>query len=48
VEVEGREVERWTRQVADAAGFVDVDHTVEIIGTCAECARARVSPAAPR
>jgi Fur family ferric uptake transcriptional regulator len=38
VEIEGREVERWTRQVADAEGFVDVDHTVEIIGTCAGCA----------
>ena len=39
VEIEGREVERWTRQVAEAEGFVDVDHTVEIIGTCADCAR---------
>ncbi|HEY7100053.1 MAG TPA: transcriptional repressor [Mycobacteriales bacterium] len=43
VEVEGREVERWTRQVADAEGFVDVDHTVEIIGTCAGCASSRRS-----
>ncbi|HEY6747286.1 MAG TPA: transcriptional repressor [Mycobacteriales bacterium] len=38
VEIEGREVERWTRRVAEAEGFVDVDHTVEIIGTCAGCA----------
>jgi Fur family transcriptional regulator, ferric uptake regulator len=38
VEIEGREVERWTRRVADAEGFVDVDHTVEITGTCATCA----------
>ena len=39
VEISGREVERWTHQVAEAEGFVDVDHTVEIIGTCAPCAR---------
>ena len=38
VEIEGREVERWTRRVADAEGFVDVDHTVEVFGTCAACA----------
>jgi Fur family transcriptional regulator, ferric uptake regulator len=38
VEIEGREVERWTRRVAAAEGFVDVDHTVEIVGTCAACA----------
>ncbi|HEV7653139.1 MAG TPA: Fur family transcriptional regulator [Mycobacteriales bacterium] len=37
VEIEGREVERWTRQVAEAQGFVDVDHTIEIVGTCADC-----------
>lgn len=41
VEIEGSEVERWTRQVADAEGFTDVDHTVEIVGTCADCATAR-------
>ena len=39
VEVEGAAVERWTRQVAEDEGFTDVDHTVEIFGTCAECAR---------
>ncbi|HZB47537.1 MAG TPA: Fur family transcriptional regulator [Mycobacteriales bacterium] len=38
VEISGREVERWTRQVAEAEGFVDIDHTVEIVGTCAACA----------
>ena len=43
VEVEGRAVERWTRQVAEAEGVVDVDHTVEIVGTCAAC----VSPPPP-
>jgi Fur family transcriptional regulator, ferric uptake regulator len=40
VEVEGRVVERWAERVAAEAGFVDVDHTVEIFGRCPECARA--------
>jgi Fur family ferric uptake transcriptional regulator len=38
VEIEGREVERWTQRVAAAEGFVEVAHTVEIFGTCAACA----------
>jgi Fur family ferric uptake transcriptional regulator len=38
VEVEGPEVERWATKVAAQAGFVDVRHTVEIVGTCAACA----------
>lgn len=38
VEIEDREVERWARQVAESAGFVEVEHTVEIFGTCASCA----------
>lgn len=38
VEVEGRAVESWTQRVAAAAGFVDVDHTVEIFGRCPDCA----------
>lgn len=41
VEIEGGPVEKWTRQVAEAEGFTDVDHTVEIIGTCAACASSR-------
>ena len=38
VEVEGPEVERWADGVAGAHGFVDIAHTVEIVGTCAACA----------
>jgi Fur family ferric uptake transcriptional regulator len=38
VEVEGRAVERWAGQVAAEAGFTDVDHTVELVGTCPACA----------
>lgn len=38
VEVEGPAVERWAEKVASAHGFSEVRHTVEIVGTCAECA----------
>jgi Fur family transcriptional regulator, ferric uptake regulator len=48
VEIDGREVERWTQQVADAQGFVDIDHTVEIFGTCASCVARRRGPAVSR
>ena len=40
VEIEGAGVERWASRVAAEAGFVDVDHTVEIFGTCSPCAAA--------
>jgi Fur family ferric uptake transcriptional regulator len=39
VEVEGRAVERWADRVAAEAGFVDIDHTVEIFGHCPDCAK---------
>jgi Fur family ferric uptake transcriptional regulator len=38
VEVEGMAVETWASRVADAHGFVEVDHTVEIFGRCPDCA----------
>lgn len=38
VEVEGPAVETWADAVAADHGFVDVAHTMEIFGTCAECA----------
>ena len=38
VEVAGRAVEKWAAKVAADAGFVDVRHTVEVVGTCADCA----------
>ncbi|TXR55128.1 Fur family transcriptional regulator [Quadrisphaera setariae] len=40
-EVEGSAVEAWARKTAAAHGFTDVDHVVEIFGTCADCAAAR-------
>jgi Fur family transcriptional regulator, ferric uptake regulator len=38
-EIAGAAVERWAREQAARHGFVDVDHTVEIVGTCRTCAR---------
>lgn len=43
VEVEGAPVERWAGQVAREHGFAEVDHLVEVFGTCQACA----STAAP-
>ena len=40
VEVEGPTVERWADAVARDHGFTDVTHTLEIFGTCADCAAA--------
>ena len=42
VEVAGPAVERWAEGIAGEHGFVDIAHTLEIFGTCADCA----SPAA--
>ena len=39
VEVEGRAVESWADKVAREHGFVSVEHTVEVFGTCRRCAR---------
>jgi Fur family ferric uptake transcriptional regulator len=41
VEVEGPAVERWSSAVADQHGYVEVDHTLEIVGTCGDCAANR-------
>ncbi|GLZ51447.1 transcriptional repressor [Actinomycetospora sp. NBRC 106378] len=37
VEVEGPAVEHWAEKVAVEHGFAEIDHTVEIIGTCSGC-----------
>jgi Fur family transcriptional regulator, ferric uptake regulator len=37
VEVDGPAVERWADKVAAAHGFVEVEHTLEILGTCQSC-----------
>ena len=38
VEVDGPAVERWATQVAREHGFTAVTHTLEVFGTCSECA----------
>jgi Fur family transcriptional regulator, ferric uptake regulator len=38
-EVSGPAVERWARGVAAEFGYTDIDHTVELFGTCRSCAR---------
>lgn len=38
VEVEGPAVERWTSAIASEHGYTDVSHTLELFGTCRECA----------
>ncbi len=38
VEVEGPAVEAWADRVAAQHGFADVSHTMEIFGTCPDCA----------
>jgi Fur family ferric uptake transcriptional regulator len=40
VEVDGPAVERWADDVAAKNQYVDVSHTVEIFGTCPQCASA--------
>jgi Fur family ferric uptake transcriptional regulator len=38
-EVEGPAIERWAATVAEEHGYTDVDHTVELFGTCGDCSR---------
>ena len=37
VEIEAGQAEAWAAQVGAAHGFDDVDHTIELVGTCAAC-----------
>ena len=39
VEVGAVAVETWAETVAARHGFADVSHTMEIFGTCPDCAR---------
>ena len=41
VEVADPPVERWAARVASEHGFADVQHQVEVFGTCADCVAAR-------
>jgi Fur family transcriptional regulator, ferric uptake regulator len=37
-EIEGPAIEKWAATVAAKHGYADVDHTVELFGTCGACA----------
>jgi Fur family ferric uptake transcriptional regulator len=37
VELDDDGIESWAAQTANAAGYTDVAHTVEIVGTCRSC-----------
>jgi Fur family ferric uptake transcriptional regulator len=47
-EVTSRAVERWAAEVGAQHGFTDVEHTVEVVGTCAACAAALAQPPTTR
>lgn len=47
VEVEGPSVEAWSTAVGAEHGFADIEHTLELFGTCAACAATRTASAAP-
>lgn len=38
VEVSGSAIERWAEAVATEHGFIEVEHTIEVFGTCSSCA----------
>ncbi|MGH3447352.1 MAG: Fur family transcriptional regulator [Nocardioidaceae bacterium] len=38
VEIEGPTVEAWATRTAKEHGFAEIEHTLEIFGTCARCA----------
>ncbi|GAA4729326.1 transcriptional repressor [Isoptericola chiayiensis] len=37
VEIDGPTVEAWAAEVGSTHGFADIEHTVELWGTCAAC-----------
>ncbi|GAA1404208.1 MULTISPECIES: Fur family transcriptional regulator [Oerskovia] len=37
VEIDGPTVETWASQVGSAHGFTDIQHTIELFGTCEAC-----------
>ena len=38
VDIDGPAVETWLRRIARDAGFTDIEHTLELAGTCSSCA----------
>ena len=46
VEIDGPGAESWAAQIAATHDFSDVEHTIELLGTCAECRAERAAAAA--
>ena len=40
VEIDGPTVEAWAALVGDSHGFRDIEHPIELFGTCETCAQA--------
>ncbi len=38
VDIQGPALERWTRQISETHGYTEIDHTLELVGTCPSCA----------
>ncbi|WP_066461881.1 Fur family transcriptional regulator [Sanguibacter suarezii] len=38
IEIDGPTVEAWATLVGSTHGFTDIEHTIELFGTCADCA----------
>lgn len=47
IEIEGPGVEAWAAEVAAVHGFRDIEHTVELTGTCSACAQESLPDPAP-
>lgn len=45
IEIPGPTLDAWADELAREHGFVDIAHTVEVMGTCADCVP---QPAAPQ
>ncbi|SDD10287.1 Fur family transcriptional regulator, ferric uptake regulator [Sanguibacter gelidistatuariae] len=41
IEIDGPTVEAWASLVGATHGFIDIEHTIELFGTCADCAARR-------
>jgi len=39
-DIQGPGLDAWLRQISDLHGYTDIDHTLELTGTCPECAKA--------
>ena len=38
IEIDGPTVESWATLVGSTHGFTDIEHTIELFGTCGDCA----------